>query len=95
MVEMINSLDGVSCLNPHGAFYIMMNISPLIGKEYYGTKIQNADDFAETFLRVAKVAVVPGTGFGAPEYVRWSYATSMDNIVEGLERLKKFLRNQY
>ena len=67
----------------------------LAGGEYYGTKIQNADDFAETFLRVAKVAVVPGTGFGAPEYVRWSYATSMDNIVEGLERLKKFLRNQY
>ena len=67
----------------------------LAGGECYGTKIQNADDFAETFLRVAEVAVVPGTGFGAPEYGRWSYATNMDHIVEGLERLKRFLRNQY
>ncbi|MBE7044498.1 MAG: pyridoxal phosphate-dependent aminotransferase [Ruminococcaceae bacterium] len=91
MVETINSLEGVSCLNPNGAFYIMMNISQLIGKEFYGTTIRSADDFAEAFLRIAKVAVVPGTGFGAPEYVRWSYATSMDNIVEGLERLKRFL----
>lgn len=95
MVETINSLDGVSCLNPHGAFYIMMNIKNLIGKEFYGTVIKNSDDFAEVFLKVAKVAVVPCTGFGAPEYVRWSYATSMDNIVEGLERLKKFLSHKF
>ena len=46
---------------------------------------------AKLFLDVAKVAVVPGTGFGVNNYVRWSYATSMDNIVEGIERLKKFL----
>lgn len=91
MVETINSIDGVSCLKPCGAFYIMMNIKGIIGKELFGVKINNADDFAQAFLNVAKVAVVPCTGFGAPEYVRWSYATSMDNIVEGLNRLKKFL----
>lgn len=95
MVETINQMDGVTCLNPHGAFYIMMNIEAVIGKELYGTLIKDADDFAETFLRVAKVAIVPCTGFGAPNYVRWSYATSMDNIVEGLERLKKFLAGKF
>ena len=95
MVERINEMNGVSCLNPHGAFYIMMNIKDLIGEELYGRTIKNADDFAELFLNVAKVAVVPCTGFGAPEYVRWSYATSMDNIVEGLERLKKFLAAKF
>jgi len=91
MVDMFNSIDGVSCRRPHGAFYIMMNIDELIGRTMYGKTIKNADDFAALFLDVAKVAVVPGTGFGADNYVRWSYATSMDNIVDGIERLKKFL----
>ena len=95
MVETINEMKDVSCLNPHGAFYILMSIKKLIGRELYGTVINNADDFADVFLKVAKVAVVPGTGFGAPEHVRWSYATSMDNIVEGLERLKKFLAGKF
>ena len=91
MVDMFNSIDGISCRRPHGAFYIMMNIDELIGSTMYGTTIHNADDFAKLFLDVAKVAVVPGTGFGVDNYVRWSYATSMDNIVEGVERLKTFL----
>lgn len=91
MVEMFSSIDGVSCKRPNGAFYIMMNIDDLIGRTMYGVTIKDADDFAKLFLDVAKVAVVPGSGFGANNYVRWSYATSMDNIVEGIERLKKFL----
>ena len=95
MVDMFNSIEGVSCKKPHGAFYIMMSIEELIGKTMYGVKINNADDFAKLFLDVAKVAVVPGTGFGTSTYVRWSYATSMDNIVEGIERLKKFLHAEF
>ncbi len=95
MVDKINSIEGVSCKKPQGAFYIMMNIKKLIGKEMYGITIKNSDDFAEVFLRVAKVAVVPCTGFGASEYVRWSYATSMENITEGLERLEKFLSGKF
>ena len=91
MVDMFNSIDGVSCRRPQGAFYIMMNIDELIGRTMYGKTIKNADDFSALFLDVAKVAVVPGTGFGADNYVRWSYATSMDTIVDGIERLKKFL----
>lgn len=95
MVEAINEIDGVSCRMPQGAFYIMMNISSLIGKTYYGKIINNSDDFAELFLEKARVAVVPGSGFGAENFVRWSYATSMDNIVEGIQRLKNFLENKY
>ncbi len=91
MVDMFSTIDGVSCKRPNGAFYIMMNIDELIGRTMYGVTIKDADDFAKLFLDVAKVAVVPGTGFGVNNYVRWSYATSMDNIVEGIERLKKFL----
>ena len=47
--------------------------------------------FADAFLKYGLVAVVPGSGFGAPNFVRWSYATSMENIKEGLDRLEKFL----
>ena len=91
MVERINNIPGVSCLKPNGAFYIMMNIKGILGTTLYGKEIKSADDFADMFLDIAKVAVVPGTGFEAPEYVRWSYATSMDNCREGLDRLEKFL----
>ena len=93
MVEQINSIDGVSCLMPHGAFYVMMNISNLIGTQIRGKLIKSADDFAEVFLDEELVAVVPGNGFEAPDFVRWSYATSMDNIKEGIKRLRNLLNN--
>jgi aspartate aminotransferase len=95
MVERINTIDGVSCIKPNGAFYVMMNIDGLIGKEMYGTKINNADDFCQKFLEVAGVALVPCTSFGMPNYVRWSYATAPKNIEEGLLRLEKFIKLQY
>lgn len=91
MVEQINSIDGVTCLMPHGAFYVMMNISGLIGKTIKGKLIKDADDFSEIFLEKELVAVVSGKGFDAPNYVRWSYATSIDNIKEGIRRLKDLL----
>lgn len=95
MVDAINEIDGVSCVKPQGAFYIMMNISDIKGKEFYGKTINTSDDFATMFLDIAGVAVVPGSGFGADDYVRWSYATSIENIKEGLARLKKFLNNEF
>lgn len=91
MVERMNQIEGVSCIKPEGAFYVMMNISKLFGKELFGQVINNADDFGNLFLKYGKVAVVPGTGFGAPDFVRWSYATSMENIKAGLDRLENFL----
>ena len=91
MVERMNSIDGVSCIMPDGAFYIMMNISALLGKEIDGTVITGSDVFAEKFLEVEKVAVVPGKSFGTDIHVRWSYATSMENIDKGLDRLEAFI----
>jgi aspartate aminotransferase len=95
MVERINSIDGVSCLMPQGAFYVMMNMESFAGGKLYGRWIKNSDDFCELFLEKGKVALVPGTAFDAPHYVRWSYATSEENIKEGLDRLEKFLREEY
>jgi aspartate aminotransferase len=95
MVERINSLPGVSCRKPSGAFYVMMNIKDLLGKEICGVKINSSDDFAAALLEKAKVALVPGEGFMAPGYLRWSYATSIENIKKGLDRLEKFLNNEF
>ena len=92
MVERMNQIEGVSCIKPEGAFYVMMNISKVFGKELFGHVIKDADDFSNLLLKYGKVAVVPGTGFGAPDFVRWSYATSMENIKEGLARLEKILK---
>lgn len=92
LVERMNLIPGVSCLKPEGAFYVMMNLKDLIGKTVCGVPIQDADDFSNAFLQHGLVATVPGNGFGAPEFVRWSYATSMENIDAGLDRLEKFLK---
>ena len=91
MVERINAMEGVSCIRPEGAFYVMMNIQKLLGRTIGGTLIETADDFASAFLKQGLVAVTPGTGFGAPGYIRWSYAASMENIREGMDRLERFL----
>lgn len=89
MVEKINSIENLSCLKPQGAFYVMVNISKLIGKTINGKSINNSIDFADYLLDDAKVAVVPGIGFGNDNYIRLSYATSLDNIKEGLNRIEK------
>lgn len=91
MVKRMNEIPGVSCRMPEGAFYVMMNINQLLGKTIGGASINSADDFAMAFLDQGLVAVVPSTGFGIDNFVRWSYATSMENIEEGLNRLEKFL----
>lgn len=91
IVKRINSIPGVSCIVPNGAFYVMMNIEHLIGKTLGGKLIENDDDFAVALLEKALVAVVPCSGFGMKNFVRWSYAASMENIEKGLDRLEKFV----
>lgn len=93
MVSRINSIPGLSCKKPAGAFYVMMNMKELIGKKCDGVVIDSAATFAELFLEKALVAVVPGEGFVADGYVRWSYATNMDNIKKGLDRLEEFVKS--
>ncbi|MBQ8002763.1 MAG: pyridoxal phosphate-dependent aminotransferase [Clostridia bacterium] len=91
MVKRMNAIDGVSCIMPDGAFYIMMNISGILGKKIDGVEITGSDVFAEKFLEVEKVAVVPGKSFGTDIHLRWSYATSMENIDKGIDRLESFI----
>ena len=93
MVERINSIDGLSASMPQGAFYVLMNISKIKGKTLAGVTINTSDDLANVLLEKAKLALVPCSGFGADDYMRWSYATSMENIKEGIDRLENFLKN--
>ncbi|MEL4105749.1 pyridoxal phosphate-dependent aminotransferase [Oscillospiraceae bacterium WX1] len=92
IVGRINAMEGVGCIKPDGAFYVMLNIKKLLGKTLGGRVIHNADDFALAFLEKGLVAAVSCVGFGAPEFVRFTYAASMENIEKGLDRLEKFLK---
>lgn len=88
---LINDIDGVSCEIPGGAFYVMMNISKLIGMKYDGIEITGSLVFSELLLEQTLTAVVPGVAFGADNYVRLSYAVSEENIKKGLERINEFV----
>ncbi len=92
LVERINKIDGVSCICPDGAFYVMMNVEKLFGRTLGGMEINNCDDFAYAFLSKALVAVVPCTALGTSSFVRFTYATSMENIKKGMDRLEEFLK---
>ncbi|WP_091728303.1 pyridoxal phosphate-dependent aminotransferase [Proteiniborus ethanoligenes] len=92
MVEKINSINGLSCKKPVGAFYVMANISKLKGLNIKGRTINTSLDFANLLLEEGKVAVIPGSAFGADDFVRLSYATSMKNIEEGLKRIEEILK---
>ncbi|WP_053955254.1 pyridoxal phosphate-dependent aminotransferase [Inediibacterium massiliense] len=92
MVEKINSIEDLSCRKPEGAFYVMVNISKIIGKTFKGYHINGSMDFAEYLLDTVNVAVVPGVAFGADEYIRLSYATSLENIQEGLKRIQQAIQ---
>ncbi len=91
-VGRVNALDGVSCLKPDGAFYLFMNIRELLGKSLHGVRIDTASDFAALLLEKAMVAVVPCESFGIDGYLRWSYATSMENICKGMDRFEQFIK---
>jgi aspartate aminotransferase len=93
MVDKINSINGLSCRKPKGAFYVMVNISQLKGKTIHDYMINSSIDFANLLLDKAKVAVVPGIAFGADDYIRLSYATSMENIKKGLDRIEDTIKN--
>lgn len=91
IVNRLNKIDGIQCFKPQGAFYVFPNISAHLGKSFQNKKIENDSDFCEFLLEEAKVACVAGSGFGAPGYMRLSYATSMDNIHKGLDRIENAL----
>ena len=91
MHHLINLVPGVSAHLPKGAFYIMANISALVGKKYNGEVITGSDRFAELLLENKHVAVVPGNAFGDDTHVRLSYATSSGKIKRGIDRMAEFV----
>ncbi|MCX6368746.1 MAG: pyridoxal phosphate-dependent aminotransferase [Armatimonadetes bacterium] len=88
IVAGVNSIDGLSCLMPEGAFYVFPKVSELYGKiTPEGKTLTSGDDVADYLLATQKVAVVPGSGFGADDYMRLSYATSRATIEKGVARI--------
>ncbi len=92
IVDRLNKIPGVSCYKPMGAFYVFPNFSSHYGKSYQGKKIENSTHLADFFLEVARVAVVPGVEFGADPFQRLSYATSMEDIQKGLNRIEESIK---
>ncbi len=89
IVSRLNNIKGFKCFNPQGAFYVFPNITGFFGKKYNGKEITNSLDFTEFLLVDAKVAVVPGLPFGSDNNIRISYATSMEEIEKGLDRIEE------
>jgi aspartate aminotransferase len=91
MLERVNAVPGLSCARPGGAFYLFPDMSAYIGKFYNGRKIDGASDLVAVLLEDAQVALVPGVAFGDDRCFRLSYATSMEKITEGMNRIERLL----
>jgi len=91
LVERLNKIDGVNCELPKGAFYAFPNISKLFGRVLGGVEMKNSFDVAKYLLESALVAVVPGAPFGADNHMRLSYATSLESIHTGMDRIQEVL----
>ncbi|MGH4138143.1 pyridoxal phosphate-dependent aminotransferase [Clostridium sp.] len=91
MVERINNINNLSCVKPEGAFYVMVNISKVLNKSIQGEVIKGSINFSDLLLKNEKVAVIPGIAFGVDNFIRLSYATSMENIKNGIDRIARFV----
>jgi aspartate aminotransferase len=91
IVNKLENIPGVTCVRPKGAFYVFPNFSAYYGKAFHGKVIKNSVDMADFFLDEALVASVPGAAFGADAFVRFSFATSLDVIQEGMRRIEEAL----
>ncbi len=91
MAERLNSIKGVECTKPTGAFYCFPDVSKHYGRSINSKKINGSMDFAQALLEQANVALVPGLPFGCDNNVRLSFACSLEQITEGLDRLEKWL----
>lgn len=90
ITNLLNEIPGFRCLRPGGAFYVFPNVEGVFG-DHGGTKISTSEELTDYLLDVAHVAVVHGEAFGAPGFLRLSYATSIENIREGVRRIKEAL----
>jgi aspartate aminotransferase len=87
IVERLNAIKGLTCLKPQGAFYVFPNVSALFGTRGNGKRLASPCDVADYLLEEAKVAVVPGEDFGSTAHIRFSYATSAEDIEKGCKRI--------
>ena len=91
IVKLLNEIPGVSCPTPTGAFYVYPSVKGVLGKEIRGKRPKTSAELATLILEEVEVAAVPGEAFGPSGYLRFSYATSDEDIVEGIGRVKKLL----
>ena len=89
----LQSIEGIQFIVPQGAFYVMINIQHFVGKTMYGQTIRDGDDFSRLLLEKGLVAMVPCSGFGAPNHIRMSYAASEADLETGLARLDRFIKD--
>ncbi|MEK6563164.1 MAG: pyridoxal phosphate-dependent aminotransferase [Candidatus Binatota bacterium] len=92
IVKRLKGMPGISCFNPQGAFYVFPNVGSLLGKKAGEFKLASAGDFAEYLLQESRVLAVPGEDFGSTENIRISYATSLEEIEKGCERIETAIR---
>jgi aspartate/methionine/tyrosine aminotransferase len=87
----LNKIPGVTCPTPTGAFYVYPSVKGVLGKEIRGKRPQTSAELATLILDEVEVAAVPGEAFGPSGYLRFSYALSDEDIVEGIGRVAKLL----
>ena len=92
IVDRLNAIDGISCRKPEGAFYVCPNIGARRNKAGRGKKLSSPCDIADYLLEEAKVAAVPGEDFGSNAHIRFSYATSLEDIEKGCARIREAVR---
>lgn len=91
VVDTLNSLEGVRCQRPEGAFYVLPNVSGLFGRTYKGAPLTGSIQMSEILLNDFQVAAVPGAPFGVEGYIRMSFATSREQLRKGLDRFREFV----
>lgn len=89
MISLLEEIDGITFVIPEGAFYVMVDISRTINSN---NNIEGSVDFATKLLQEQQTAVIPGIAFGVDQYIRLSYATNEENIIEGIHRIKEFVK---
>ena len=92
IVDRLNAIASIHCIKPQGAFYVFPNIAPLLGKSGNGKGLKSPCDLADYLLEQAKVAVVPGEDFGSNQHIRFSYATSLEDIEKGCSRIEEAVK---
>ncbi|MDF2893196.1 MAG: pyridoxal phosphate-dependent aminotransferase [Clostridia bacterium] len=92
MYERLSKMEGLHCLMPDGAFYIYVDITYYMNKKLCSQMIKSSLDFAQILLEQGHVAVIPGAAFGTDNFIRLSYATSMETIEKGLDTFESFIK---